>query len=57
MNVARDEQEQGKSPKPSGEQDAPAPERPVPEEEVRRTEGQADKPSQAEGDRGGATGG
>jgi hypothetical protein len=49
--VQREEQEKGKSPRPSGEQDAPAPERPVPEEELRRTSGQPDKPSQAEGAR------
>jgi len=49
--VEREEREQGKSPLPSDEQDAPAPERPVPGDEKRRTDGQEDKPSQAEGER------
>lgn len=40
-----------KSPQTADEQRQPAPERPVPETEVRRTAGQPDKPSQAEGDR------
>ena len=52
--MQRDESEQGKSPLPADEQDAPLPERPVPGEERRRTEGQEDKPSQAEGERGSA---
>lgn len=47
----RDEREQGKSPRTAEEQDAPVPERPVPEEERRRKAGQDDKPSQAEGER------
>jgi hypothetical protein len=50
--VEREKQEQGKSPRPASEQDAPVPERPVPEEEQRRTSGQPDHPSQAEGERG-----
>ena len=50
--MSREEREQGKSPRPSDEQDAPAPERPVPTEEERRTTGQPDHPSQAEGERG-----
>ncbi|MET0396660.1 MAG: hypothetical protein ABW277_07550 [Longimicrobiaceae bacterium] len=49
--MEREEREQGKSPLPSDEQDAPAPERPVPADEKRRSEGQEDKPSQAEGER------
>lgn len=47
----RGENEQGKSPLPADEQDAPAPERPVPGDERRRGDGQEDKPSQAEGER------
>ncbi len=50
--MEREKQEQGKSPRPASEQDAPAPERPVPDEEQRRTSGQPDHPSQAEGERG-----
>lgn len=41
-----------KSPQRAEQQEAPAPERPTPEEEVRRQAGgPADKPSQAEGER------
>lgn len=47
----RGESERGKSPRPAEEQDEPAPERPVPEEETRRSTGQPEKPSQAEGER------
>jgi hypothetical protein len=57
VSVERDKREQGKSPLPSEEQDAPAPERPVPAEEERRTGGQSDKPSQAEGERDAAADG
>jgi hypothetical protein len=39
------------SPHSSAEQDQPEPERPVPAEEVAAKTGQADKPSQAEGER------
>ena len=49
--MEREERERGKSPLSSDEQDAPEPERPVPADEERRTEGQEDKPSQAEGER------
>lgn len=49
--MEREEREQGKTPRPSEEQAAPAPERPVPPEERRRSSGQPDKPSQAEGTR------
>ncbi len=49
--MQRDESEKGKSPLPADEQGSPAPERPVPEEERRRSEGQEDRPSQAEGER------
>lgn len=49
--MEREEREQGKSPLPSDEQGAPEPERPIPGDEKRRTDGQEDKPSQAEGER------
>ncbi len=49
--MTRGEHEKGKSPLPADEQDAPEPERPVPPEEERRSEGQEGKPSQAEGER------
>ncbi|MEW5931360.1 MAG: hypothetical protein AB1941_28165 [Gemmatimonadota bacterium] len=49
--VDRGESEQGKSPLPADEQGQPQPERPVPGDERRRTDGQEDKPSQAEGER------
>ena len=47
----KDEREVGKSPRMADEQEAPAPERPVPDEERRQGTGQEDKPSQAEGER------
>lgn len=43
--------EREKSPVSTEDQESPAPERPVPEEERRATEGQPPKPSQAEGER------
>jgi hypothetical protein len=43
--------EERKPPLPADQQDAPEPERPVPEYERRAGEGQPDKPSQAEGER------
>lgn len=49
--MERGERERGKSPLPADEQDSPAPERPVPDDEQRRGDGQDDKPSQAEGER------
>lgn len=52
----RDRHERGKSPLPADEQDSPEPERPVPPEEDRRSDGQEGKPSQAEGERDTADG-
>lgn len=49
--MTKDPREQEKSPKSAEEQEAPAPERPVPPEEKRRSTGQPEKPSQAEGSR------
>ena len=49
--MQRDEELQGKSPRPAEEQDKPAQERPVPQEEIQRAEGQPSRPSQAEGER------
>ncbi|HEX2091267.1 MAG TPA: hypothetical protein VHG28_02650 [Longimicrobiaceae bacterium] len=48
----REERERGKSPRPSDEQDAPAPERPT---NLQEDAGQG-KPSQAEGERDQAEG-
>lgn len=55
MTSQRDPRDRGVAPLPADEQDAPAPERPVPPEETRREDGQADQPSQAEGERDGGS--
>jgi len=50
--MPKDPRYSDKSPHTADEQDQPAPERPVPEEEMRRQpDGPEDKPSQAEGER------
>jgi hypothetical protein len=50
----KDPRYRDRSPQGAEEQDAPRPERPVPEEERRRGEGQDEHPSQAEGERDGS---
>ena len=47
----KDPRHREKSPRGADAQDGPEPERPVPAEELRREDGQADHPSQAEGSR------
>lgn len=47
----KDPRYEDRSPRDADGQDAPVPERPVPDEERRREEGQPDRPSQAEGER------
>lgn len=49
----KDPRYEDRSPEGADQQKQPAPERPVPEEERRRREGQDDHPSQAEGERDG----
>lgn len=49
--MTRERKERGKSPLPADEQKGPVPERPVPDDERRRSTGQPGKPSQAEGER------
>jgi hypothetical protein len=49
--------EEDRAPRPAERQEAPQPERPVPEHERTVGDGQDDKPSQAEGERDTADGG
>jgi hypothetical protein len=52
-NDGKDPRYQDESPHSAAEQAQPEPERPVPAEEMRRGASPEDKPSQAEGERGG----
>jgi hypothetical protein len=47
----KDPRYEERSPQEVDEQEQPEPERPVPDTERRRSEGQDDRPSQAEGER------
>ena len=51
MSETKDPRYTDRSPHSAGEQGQPEPERPVPETEREAKSGQADKPSQAEGER------
>jgi hypothetical protein len=51
MSETKDPRYADKSPHSADEQAQPEPERPVPDEERRAQSGQANKPSQAEGER------